>query len=163
MRRAIFAIFAVLAAGLMSVGGCHPGKDVSKPIVKKEHDHPETGPHKGALAEWGNEEYHIEFTVDHGKKQATVYVLDDKAEKQVAIPVETLTLILTHDKAPIEIVLKADPDTGDAKGKSSRFVAVHDELGKEIEFRGTVRGKIGDGDPFEGDFVEKSEHKHEKK
>ena len=160
MRRSIFAIVAVMAAGLISVGGCSNRKDVSKPIIKNGHDHDDVGPHQGALVEWG-EEYHLEFTVDHAKKQATVYVLDENVEKPSPIPTETLTLVIENDKTPVEIELKADPDKDDPKGKSSKFVAVHDVLGKEIEFKGRIRGVVNEK-PYDNSFAEKPGH-HDKK
>ncbi|HRA89307.1 MAG TPA: hypothetical protein PK992_14580, partial [Planctomycetaceae bacterium] len=41
-----------------------------------EHAHGHgAGPHDGTLADWGGGKYHVEFTVDHDKQEATVYVL----------------------------------------------------------------------------------------
>lgn len=165
MRRLLPSGFAIVALALIVSTGCTGRKDGgAKAVAKKSpaHDHASEGPHGGAIVEWGEDEYHLEFLVDHDKKQTTVYVLDDKAAKASPIAVETLTLILTHGKTPIEIALKADPDTADPKGKSSRFTAVHDELAKKIEFKGTIRGTVA-GKPYEGDFVEKADHDHKKK
>ncbi|MCO8123365.1 hypothetical protein NHH03_16565 [Stieleria sp. TO1_6] len=36
------------------------------------HGH-RAGPHDGTIADWGGGKYHVEFTVDHGKTQATAY------------------------------------------------------------------------------------------
>jgi hypothetical protein len=72
IRNRWFGGLALLATLALLSGA--PAQDKNKPADKA--DHPEFGPHKGALAEWGEEEYHLEFTVDHKGQQATVYVLD---------------------------------------------------------------------------------------
>ena len=42
-------------------------------------------PHGGPLAEWGEDEYHAEFTVDHKEKKAGVYIYagDAKTPKPI--------------------------------------------------------------------------------
>lgn len=130
-----------------------------------EHDHPEAGPHGGALGEAGDEKYHTEFLVNHEKKQTTVYVLDGTAKKAMPIAADTLTLTLTNVEPKATVLLKADPEPGDPKGKSSRFVGTSEPLGKEMEFKGEITGKVGDT-PYTWKFEEKDEHhdhKHEKK
>ena len=160
-RVAFFAAAALLAAG------CPGGKDTkstgSAPGAGK-HEHPEEGPHGGALAEWGEEEFHIEFKADPGKKQATVYILDGAAKKVVPIEAETVMLVIKNVQPPANITLKADPQKDDPKGKSSRFVGTHDALAKEMEFKGEISGKVG-AKAYAGDFEEKAhkDHKHDKK
>lgn len=164
---------AFLGAALFALAGCAgkeaPKKDTKTQAADKDkghaaHDHADEGPHGGALAEWGAEEYHAEFTVDHGKKQATVYLLDGKAKKAVPIQTESITLTIKNVKPPASITLKADPQKEDPKGTSSRFVGQHDALAKEMEFDGEISGKVGDK-AYTGDFKEKAhkDHKHDKK
>jgi hypothetical protein len=153
-----------VAAALLALAGCggQGGKATSGDKAKGHgHTHPHEGPHGGALAEWGEEEYHVEFTVDHGKKQATVYVLDGSGKKAAPIPVETLSLVIRNVQPPASVTLKADPQQDDPKGTSSRFVGQHDILAQEVEFKGEVSGKVGDK-AYAGDFKEKSHkgHKH---
>jgi hypothetical protein len=77
----------VLSVGLVTTGCVPPsptGKGPTKPVLA----HPTEGPHGGPLIEWGDEEYHLEFTVDRPKKQA-LYVLDESACKATPIAVET--------------------------------------------------------------------------
>jgi len=164
MRRVFPAICVLLAAGLLTSAGCGSKQDVAKAIViKKAHPHPEKGPHGGALAEWGADEYHVEYVFDRDKKQATFYILDgDTAAKAMPIAAETVTLTLKHTKMPVEIVLKADRDKEDPEGKSSRFVAVHDALGDKAPFKGEISGKIGNT-PFSDDFEEKDASEPKKK
>lgn len=160
---------SLLALGLMgalSLWGCARdiNQDKKEPGPKAGHKHPDEGPHGGALAEWGNEEFHAEFLVDHGKKEATVYILDGLADKTVPIKEESLTLIIKNVQPPANIILKADPQKDDPKDRSSRFTGRHDALGKEMEFEGEISGKIGDK-AYTGEFKEKAHkgHKHPKK
>jgi hypothetical protein len=172
-----FAVVSLFLIGLMVVPGCtqkpaDKGKDSSqgkdkdkdKDKGKGGHAHADEGPHGGALAEWGDEKYHAEFTVDHEKKQATVYILDGSAKKASPIAVETIQLSITNVKPPVQITLKADAEKDDPKGSSSRFVGTHEKLGVEMEFKGEISAKIGDT-PYSGTFEEKphKDHKDDKK
>lgn len=148
-------LLALLAAGCMT----KPGEQRERRGAA--HDHPDHGPHGGALVEWGEEDYHPEFTVDHAKKQATVYILDRNAKKASPIATETITLTLTHRTPPVQVTLKADPQEGDPAGSASRFVGTHEELATEMEFKGEISGKVGDK-PYAGTFAEKP-HDHEPK
>ena len=57
------------------------------------HGHPHgkgghgAGPHDGTLADWGGGKYHVEFTVDHDKQEATVYILggDEKTPSPIKV------------------------------------------------------------------------------
>lgn len=156
-----------LFVGGMFVWGCARDVPTDKKGTEpspKAHNHPDEGPHGGALAEWGNEEFHAEFLVDHGKKEATVYILDGLADKTVPVKEETLTLIIKNVQPPANITLKADPQKDDPKGRASRFTGRHDALAKEMEFEGEISGKIGDK-AYTGEFKEKAHkgHKHTKK
>jgi hypothetical protein len=135
------------AATTTETGGSH-AKD------KKDHDHPDKGPHGGPYAEWGEEEYHVEFTRDPAKKLATIYILDDKIKNAKPIAVDTITLIIKAGKAPVEITLKAAPQEGDPPGKASRFTGTHDSLAAEGALEGEIRGTVGKK-AYDGDFKEK--------
>jgi hypothetical protein len=127
-----------------------------------KHEHPSEGPHHGALAEWGNEEYHVEFTVDHKSQTATVYILDETAKKAKPIDAKSLTLVLKQ-KPPVTVVLQPKPESGEKAGQSSRFTAKNAAFAKHVAFEGTISGKVG-SKPYSGDFKEKAhEHKDEKK
>lgn len=156
MHRLFPAICVLVAAGLLTSAGCGGKKaDISKPIAGKDHPHADKGPHGGALAEWGADEFHVEYVFDRDKKQATFYILDgDTAAKATPIDAETVTLTLKHTKTPVEIILKAEPEATDPKGKSSRFVGVNDALGEKVAFKGEISGKV-DGKPYADDFQEK--------
>src|SRR5262249_47806329 len=124
-------------AGLLAVVGCNKGgnEERAAATAAPKHDHPDGGPHGGALVEWGDEEYHLEFTVDHKAQEATVYVLAGDAK--TAKPIKTKELTLTLKLAPpVLIKLAASPQSGDPAATSSRFVGKHAALGVEQEFRG---------------------------
>ncbi len=73
----------VLVVGCSDSGktGTQKGTQVSEKVHK--HEHPEEGPHNGALAEWGDAEFHAEFTVNHEKKEARVYILGPDRKNQL--------------------------------------------------------------------------------
>lgn len=157
------AKFLMLCAALLCSGLVGCGKPTDKTDNKKsakgDHDH-EEGPHGGTIIELGK--YHGEFCMDHAKKQATVYILDGKtATKATPIAVDKLLLSIKNPQFQVDLI--AVPQDGDPAGKSSRFVATHDNFAKEQEFEGTVSGEI-DGKAYFGDFKEEAhtDHKHDK-
>jgi hypothetical protein len=115
-----------------------------------EHAHG-SGPHGGVILEWGGGAYHLEFTVDHDAKRATVYVLGGDA--RTASPIKATELTLNLDEPATEVSLAAEPEAGEEAGSSSRFARVHDALGTVREFSGSVTGVI-DGTPYVGEFAE---------
>lgn len=116
-----------------------------------DHDHG-PGPHGGTIIEFGK--WHGEFCMDHGKKQATVYILGGDAKQAVSIMADKLLLSIKEPSFQIE--LKAVPQEGDTQGASSRFVGTHNNFAKEQEFAGTISGEV-DGKPYAGDFKEEPE------
>jgi hypothetical protein len=150
----------------LSVVGCNKPADTPKADLKKGEKSPKKdghgdhgdhgdGPHGGLIIEFGK--YHAEFCVDHGKKQVTVYILSEDLKKNVPIPAAKLLLSIKNPQFQTDLI--AIPQEGDPKGKSSRFVATHDNFGKEQEFEGTVSGEI-DGKPYLGDFKEEPHKDH---
>lgn len=132
----------------------------SASVTKKDaHDHShDVGPHQGTIFDLGK--YHAEFTVDHKTKQVTLYILGEDADTPVPVKIEKLELTIKEPAFTVE--LKASPDKNDKDGKSSRFIATHDNFGKEQEFEGTVAGSI-EGKPSSGKFKEEDhDHDHKK-
>ncbi len=120
------------------------------------------GPHDGTLIDWGGGAYHVEFTVDHDKKEATVYILG--SDEKSPSPIKAGTIHLTINDPMTELDLAAMPLEGEAEGTSSRFVGTHDTIGIVKEFAGTISGEI-EGTPYTGDFKEEphahaADHKH---
>lgn len=155
MRSLTFTLFA---AALLA--GCEPAKPTAPaaktaptPAADDDHAHG-VGPHGGTVFDFGR--WHAEFCVDHGKQEATVYVLSGNLKRPVALAADALTLSLKEPQVQAE--LKAAAVEGDPAGKASRFVGRHPALGKEQEFRGTVSGTV-DGKAYVGDFAEAA-HDH---
>jgi hypothetical protein len=109
------------------------------------------GPHEGVVTDWGGGKYHVEFTVDHGKKEATVYILG--GDEKTPVPVKATRVMLSINDPKFEIELKPQPLPGEADGASSCYVGTHDNLGIVKEYSGTISGEI-EGTPFAGDFKE---------
>jgi hypothetical protein len=152
--RSIFPIFSGVAVLAVVLAGCNdrPAK-TEGPKKPAAHDHPDKGPHGGPLIEWGEEQYHVEFTVDRAKKRATVYILDGNAKKAAPIAAESVTLTLSKPPAG-QITLKAEPQDGDPKGQSSRFSGTDEKLAAESELEGEISATVG-GTPFSGDFKDR--------
>ena len=136
--------------------------------AKDDHGHKHAvhgaGPHEGAVADWGGGKFHVEFTVDHDKQEATVYILGD--DEKTATPIKAATILLNINAPKFQVELAAAPLEGEAEGTASRFVGKHEKLGKVQEFAGSISGEV-DGTPYVGDFAEEAhgehDHKHEKK
>lgn len=112
------------------------------------------GPHGGTLADWGGGKYHVEFTVDHGKKEATVYVLG--SDEKTPEPIIAETLLLTIRNPQLQTDLLPMPLDGESEGKSSRFVGTHDGLATVMEYEGTLSAEV-DGTPYAGNFIEEDD------
>ncbi len=178
MRVSLSAMSLALS---LTVVGCAPPTPRRPPKAPAAHDHAEgahshdhaghdhgpghshaAGPHKGTLADWGGGKYHVEFVVDHEKKEATVYVLG--SDEKTPSPVKTAdgTLLLTITEPSMQVTLKAAPLEGEADGASSRYIGTHDGLGTERTFAGSISAEV-DGTPYAGDFKEDSHADHDHK
>jgi hypothetical protein len=122
------------------------------------HDHHGAGPHGGTITEWGDGNYHVEFTVDHDKKETVVYILGGDAK--TAAPVKADKVLLSINEPAFQVELSPQPLEGEAGGTASSFVGTHDHLGIVQEFAGTISAEV-DGTPFAGEFAETAEgHVH---
>ena len=128
------------------------------------HDHGEgghghaAGPHGGTVADWGGGKYHVEFTVDHGKQEATVYILG--SDEKTPEPIAAESVLLTIKDPQLQTDLMPAPLEGEGDGKSSRFVGTHAGLATVKEYEGTISGVIGET-PYAGKFKEEADgHGH---
>ena len=141
-----------------------PAPAASSTPAQHEHGHKHaghgTGPHQGTVADWGGGKYHVEFTVNHDKQEATVYVLGD--DEKTAAPIKANTILLSINAPQFQVELAAAPLEGEAEGTASRFIGKHENLGKVQEFAGTISGEI-EGTPYAGDFKEEPHAENEKK
>ena len=166
---------AIFASAIYSVGCSQapaPAKAPPKAATAKSSDHGHShnddhhshgaGPHDGTLADWGGGKYHVEFTVDHDKKEAVIYVLD--SDEKTAAPVKTADgkLLLTIREPAFQVELVARPLAGEGDGKSSCYGGTHESLGIIREFTGTISGEV-DGTPFAGEFAEQPHGDHDHK
>ena len=161
------AVVGISAVALLSgCGGSEqpaetpPAKPAASPPGDAGHGHDHdhgAGPHEGTLVDWGGGKYHVEFTVDHDKKEAVVYILG--GDEKTPVPIKSATLLLSIKDPNFQVELKARPLDGEPDGMSSRFLATHDSLGMVQEFQGTISGEV-DGTPYVGEFEEEA-HSHE--
>jgi hypothetical protein len=152
MTRFLFVVTCLL---LISAGCGSTGPQADKKAetgAPAEHGHG-AGPHGGAVADWGGGAYHVEFTVDHDNKQATVYILG--SDEKTPAPVKAEKLLLSINDPAFQVDLLPKPQEGEVAGASSRFVGNHENLGTVQEFAGTISGEV-DGTPYAGDFSEEA-------
>lgn len=150
-----FFVLIVCSALAFAAAGCSPKPapaPVSQPMAGDTgHGHSHSGgPHGGTMTNWGTA-YHVEFTVDHEKKEATVYFFGGDAKTPAPIKASSVQLVINDPKTELDLVAK--PLEGEAEGTSSRFVGIHDAIGIVKEFAGTISGQI-EGAPYTGEFKE---------
>jgi hypothetical protein len=141
----------------------HSHDDDAHDHSEEAHDHSVAGhahgagPHDGTIADWGGGKYHVEFTVDHEKQEATIYVLG--GDEKTPTPIDAPTVELSIKEPAILVTLQPNPQESDPAGKASRFTGAHEQLGIVQEFAGTITGVV-DGTPYSGDFTEESHGEH---
>jgi hypothetical protein len=135
------------------------GHDHGEGEGEHAHDHG-AGPHGGTVADWGGGKYHVEFTVDHGKQEATVYVLG--SDEKTPAPIKTDKVSLTIGDPELQADLLPVPLEGETDGVSSRFVGKHEKLGIVQEYAGSMSAEI-EGTPYTGDFKEEAHDAHDHK
>jgi hypothetical protein len=160
-----------IGAAMLQVSGCgsssspaiNPTTNPTPPIVTETGDDAHShgaGPHGGALTDWGGGAYHVEFTVDHETKEATVYLVGSDEKSPSPIKADKIQLVIDDPMTEMELVAK--PMEGESDGMSSRFVGTHETIGIVKEFSGTISGEI-EGTPYTGDFQEEphgADHTH---
>jgi hypothetical protein len=173
----LFSAFGVLCA-ITFIAGCQEpaapetAASSSSASAASQHGHEHgkgegghahghgTGPHDGTVADWGGGRYHVEFTVDHEKQEATVYVLG--SDEKSAAPIKTDKITLTIGDPELEADLLPVPLEGEPDGLSSRFVGKHKKLGIVQEYAGSMSAEI-EGTPYTGDFKEEAHDAHDHK
>lgn len=160
-----FFVLLACSALLQCVTGCGPKAAPTPSTQAKtesdDHGHSHgSGPHGGTLTDWGGGAFHVEFTVDHDKKEATVYIVGSDEKSPSPIKAKSIQLVINDPMTELELVAK--PLEGEAEGTSSRFVGTHDTIGIVKEFAGTLSGEI-EGTPYTGDFKEEPHDADHKK
>ncbi|MDA1166274.1 MAG: hypothetical protein O3B13_24525 [Planctomycetota bacterium] len=122
-----------------------------------DHGHPHgghgAGPHDGTLADWGGGKFHVEFTVDHDKKESVIYILG--SDEKSPTPIKAKSVLLSITDPEFQVDLAPQPLEGEADGMCSRFVGTHDSLGIVREFAGSISAEV-DGTPYVGEFAEEA-------
>ena len=150
-----------------------PAVAEGKPAAAKEKDHGHShhdgdhhghgaGPHDGTLADWGGGKYHVEFTVDHDKRETVVYVLGSDEKTPAPVKAADGKLLLTITEPAFQVELAARPLPGETDDRASCYGGTHESLGIIREFAGTISGEV-DGTPFAGEFTEQSHVDHDHK
>jgi hypothetical protein len=121
----------LVAAVVLSLGAAYAV------AADDKHEHPEKGPHKGALIELGEEEFHAEILHDHESHAVTVFVLDSHAEKAVPIDSKEILINLRNGRHGKQFKLAATPLKGERTGAISRFVLRSEELCDLLDDHGT--------------------------
>ncbi len=157
MRYTLLVVPFVLALG------CGTGPTTQKETAPAgpqpaAHDHGPEGPHKGALAEWGDHNYHAEFTVDHAAREATVYILDGDAKNAKPITAKQITVALAEQPV-VTFTLVPKALDGEPAGTASRFVGTHEFLATKKALAGTISAQV-DGKPYSGAFKEGAHDGH---
>src|SRR5262245_1387833 len=162
-------VAALAGTGCSPQSGTPTGKDrgAAKGGGKAEEHGPHgKGPNGGVVFDLGK--YHAEFTVDHGKKECTIFILGDDEKTPTPAAAKELTLntkaTKTEDGKPVPpMTIKLLPKD-ESGGKATKFVGTDPGLGHVADFSGTVLGEI-DGKPSQGEFMEedRDDRKHAKR
>jgi hypothetical protein len=155
MRTWHHAIIAAAVLALVAGVGCRTETKGVNIKNGHKHDHPDEGPHGGALIELGDEEYHGELVRDPKEKKVTVYILDGEVKDAVPIDAKEVGLKVSNLRPILNLTLKADPQKSDPEGKSSRFVGTHEQLGSGEKLKGEFSVKIA-GKDYNNTFNEAS-------
>lgn len=138
--RTVFGLALVAGLALVSAGTAARAREI--------------GPNKGPVAEWGDEEYHLEVLPDTKTGTVTVYVYGNHADlhKAKKKPIEARSLVLSLKTTPPKVVkLTAAPEKDDPAGKATKFVGKDDVFKQPMKWAGTISGKVG-AKPYSGDF-----------
>jgi hypothetical protein len=124
-------VFLLMVVLLLPVG-CTPSPPA--PTATPKPAGKPGAPHGGvALTEPGHK-YRAELLIDRDKEKAIVYLLDADGQKPVVTTAENLLLVVQEGAGAV-ITLKAQPQSGDPRWKSSRFAGTSARFGREINLK----------------------------
>jgi hypothetical protein len=122
---------------LVYAAGCDQGNSAPPPAAGQPGEAPKEGPHahkpgahNGAVVEIGRDNYHAEAVFEKGGTLRLYLLGKDEARVQ-EVEAQTLTAYLKPDGGTeaTSVLLRPEPQPGDAQGKTSRFVG---KLPKEL-------------------------------
>ena len=161
----------ILIAGCTSEDNEYTKPTPSSDPVKEVHGTHKPGPHGGQLLDLGEHEFMAEVVFkEDDPKSITVYLIEhDDTSKTVLSDDEKLTINgLKVDGQETSLTLTANPQEGDADGKTSRFGLSGDGIPEGIEdmhelengtFNVMINGKSYSG-TIEHDHDEDHDHEH---
>jgi YHS domain-containing protein len=131
------------------------GGDPKPGSGNKEEDHGhKPGAHGGIIVSLGRDSYHAEAVFEKGRK-VRLYMLGKEETRVQEVDAQELSAFVTADGSTeaVPVVFKPEPQQGDAKGKTSLFVATlpEDMAGKKVQITinnitvGGERFRIGFG------------------
>jgi hypothetical protein len=140
--RTVYGVVLSAAVGLLAVAAGGQAQEV--------------GPNKMPVAEWGDEEYHVEVIPDAkaGTVTLLVYGNHDDLHKAKRKAIDAKGVTVAFKTPALTVKAAALPEKDDPAGKSSRFVGKADGLDKLGKLEGTVSGKVG-AKVYSGDFKQK--------
>src|SRR5580765_2938112 len=145
-------LLAALAVAASAPSSSVFGQD--KQPDKKGHVHGK-GPNGGVVFDFGK--FHGEFTVNHDKKECTVFVLGEDEKTPVPVAAKDMVVSTKATKTakgmdvPAMTIKMLPKDEKD--GKATKFVGTDPGLGNVADFEGTVAAEI-DGKGSLGRFKE---------
>lgn len=130
-----------------------PGEAKSGGPKDEEHGH-KPGQHGGIIVSLGKDSYHAEAVFEKGRK-VRLYMLGKEETRVQEVDAQDLTAFVTPEGSTeaVPVAFKPEPQAGDAKGKTSLFVATLPEelAGKKVQITinninvGGERFRIGFG------------------
>lgn len=125
-----------------------PGGGAAAATTDEAHGH-KPGTHGGTLLSLGRDSYHAEAVFEKGGT-VRLYMLGKDEARLQEVDATELTAYVTPDGATEadKVTLRPEPQPGDAKGKTTQFVATlpKDSLGKKVQV--TVNNVNVNGERF---------------
>ena len=157
LRKAVLVGGFVLAAASVVIVGCNdsavPPEKVAEPKAApakpdEEHGH-KPGSHGGIIVSLGKDSYHAEAVFEKGRK-VRLYMLGKEETRIQEVDAQDLTAFVTPEGSTeaVPVAFKPEPQSGDAKGKTSLFVATLPEelAGKKVQV--TINNVTVNGERF---------------
>jgi hypothetical protein len=167
VRKFIIAGSLVAAVTTLAVVGCNntqppaaekaapQGGDPKAGTGSKDDDHGhKPGAHGGIIVSLGKDSYHAEAVFEKGRK-VRLYILGKEETRVQEVDVQDLSAFVTAEGSTeaVPVAFKPEPQPGDAKGKTSLFVATlpAEMAGKKVQITinnitiGSERFRIGFG------------------
>ncbi len=126
------------------------GGDPKPGAGNKEEDHGhKPGAHGGIIVSLGKDSYHAEAVFEKGRK-VRLFMLGKEETRVQEVDAQDLTAFVTPDGSAeaVPVTFKPEPQPGDAKGKTSLFVATlpEDMAGKKVQI--TINNITVNGERF---------------